>query len=94
MAFAEAEGEGVLHSTKLSLLAALVCHLFETILTTEKSYTSHFALSSSALSNLLMTWTIACQGGMCYTLYISTFTSVLGAFGVTVIDMVDILRPL
>lgn len=41
-----------------------------------------------------MTWTVACQGGMCYTLYVSTFTSVLGAFGVTVIDMVDILRPL
>lgn len=40
-----------------------------------------------------MTATIACQGGVCYTLYISTFTSVLGAFGVTVIDMVDILRP-
>lgn len=95
LAFAEAEGEGVLHTSKLCILGALLSHLVDSLLSSEKVFSSgHIVYSSSALSNLLMTWTVACQGGMCYTLYVSTFTSVLGAFGVTVIDMVDILRPL
>ena len=76
---------------KYFVFITLICWFLSSILLKKcDKYKNSLILGSgigTPVSNIILSWTVVCQGGVCYTMYISTFTSIFGAFGITVIDV-------
>lgn len=48
----------------------------------------------STICNLIPSFSVICSGGVCYTLPLTTVSTYLGAFGITVFDVNDLMFPL
>jgi len=62
-----------------------------------RSVSKALALVSSFIHSMVtvfFSFFVFCNGGMCYTIYISNLTSFFGVFGVSVIDLSDLMKPL